>query len=404
MAGVDLPAGGYPDFEARLRDYNRKVDRCSRCLFDMNTPHITFDANGVCNYCRVIDQMDREHPTGKAGALILEQTVEEIRREGRGKPFDVVVGVSGGCDSSYMLAKAVEWGLRPIAAHFDNTWNTTTATRNIHGMLEQLGVELYTHVVDNEVFNDMTRAFMDAGLIDIDATTDIGLATTLYQAAEKYGIRYQLEGHSFRTEGTAPLGWIYMDGQYIRSVVEEFGNYRRHKMRSFPNLTFARFMKYTIWQRTKKIRPLYWIDYDKEATKKWLSSEFGWEWYGGHHLENRFTSFFHCYYAPRRYGLDTRVIGYSGLIRSKQMPRAEGLELLQEPFHFDPGIVDMVKKRLGFSDAEFEAMLRAPRTTYRDFKTYKKRFERMRPLFKLLAAANLVPKTFYIKYTSKDEI
>ena len=404
MTQIALPAGGHPDYMERLREYHQAVQRCTRCVFDVNTPNISFREDGVCNYCDVVDQMDRDHPVGKEGDLILEKLVDEIKKAGRGKPFDVVVGVSGGCDSSWMLAKAVDWGLRPLAAHFDNTWNTTIATRNIHTMLEKLGVELYTHVVDNEEFNDITRAFIDAGVIDIETPTDIALATTLYQASAKHRIRYQLEGHSFRTEGLAPLGWFYIDGRYVRSVVEAFGNYRQHKLKTFPNLTFPRFMKYTLWDRTKKIRPLYWMDYNKQLAKEWLIENFVWEWYGGHHLENRFTIFLHSYYAPRRFGLDSRVIGYSALVRSGQMTRRQALAMLQEPFHFDPEILDLVKKRLRFSDDEFEAAMRAPRTTYRDFKTYKPLFEKLRPMFRLMAGVNLVPKTFYIKYTSKDGI
>ena len=404
MSKIALPAGGHPDYFERLQAYNAEVDRCSRCLFDINTPHITFDHDGVCNYCKTIDQMDEAHPTGAVGQRFIEQQVDEIRRAGRGKPYDVVVGVSGGCDSSWLLVKAKEWGLRPLAAHFDNTWNTTIATRNIHTMLEALDVDLYTHVVDNEEFNDITRAFMQAGVIDIETPTDIALATTLYQAAAKHGIKYQFEGHSFRTEGIGPLGWFYIDGRYIDSVVKQYGNYRQHRFRTFPNLTFTRFLKYVLVDRVKKIRPLYWMDYHKEQTKGILANEYGWEWYGGHHLENRFTTFLHSYYAPRRFGLDTRVIGYSALVRSGQMTRAQGLELLQEPFHFDNEIVDIVKSRLGFSDQEFEQLMRAPRTTWRSFKTNKIRFERLRPMFYLMAKAQLVPMSFYIKYTSKDGI
>lgn len=403
-AVVALPAGGHPDYLERLTEYNARVPRCQRCLFDLNTPLIELDHDGVCNYCRTIDDFDQSYPVGDEGELILDRFVDEIRAAGKGLDYDVVVGVSGGCDSSWMLAKCVEWGLRPLAAHFDNTWNTTIATRNIHTMLEKLNVDLHTHVVDNEEFNDIGRAFLHAGVIDIETPTDIGLATTLYQAAAKHGIRYQFEGHSFRTEGIGPLGWFYIDGKYIESVVKRFGNYQQHKLATFPNLTFARFMKYVLWDRTKKLRPLYWMDYDKESAKTWLEQKFGWEWYGGHHLENRFTIFLHSYYAPRRFGLDTRVVGYSALVRSGQMSREDGLALLQEPFLLDAEIVDLVKARLGFTDDEFEAMMRAPRRTFRDYETYKPLFEKLRPMFAVMAKVNLVPQSFYVKYTSKSGI
>ncbi len=378
------------------------VERCTRCVFDVNTPAISFDADGVCNYCRVIEKMDEQHPNDAAGEEILHRTLDEVKRAGRHKPFDVCVGVSGGCDSSFLIVKLKEWGLRPLAVHFDNTWNSTIATQNIHTVLNKLGVELYTHVVDNEEYNDVCRAFIKAGVIDIETPTDIGIATTLYQAAAKHGIRYQAEGHSFRTEGIGPLGWFYIDGKYIESVVKQFGNYSQHRLKTFPNLTFARFMKYILWNRVQRIRPIYWMDYDKEATKKWLIKDYGWTWYGGHHLENRFTAFLHSYYAPRRFGLDSRVVGTSALVRSGQITREAALAELRQPFHFDQEIVDIVKRRLGFSDEEFERVMREPTRTFRDFKTYKRRFERLRPFFYSLMKARLVPQSFYIKYTSKE--
>ncbi len=392
------------DYIERIKRKHITIKRCTRCIYDIETPSIKFDDRGVCNYCKASEDLDQQYPTGLEGQRKLEQIVDEIKKAGRGKPYDVVVGVSGGCDSSYMLIKAKEFGLRPLAVHFDNTWNTTIATTNIHTMLDKLKIDLFTHVVDNEEYDDILRAFLKAGVIDIETPTDIGLATTLYMAAAKYGIQYQFEGHSFRTEGIGPLGWFYIDGKYIESVVREFGNYRQHKLKTFPNLWFSKFMKYTLYNRIKKIRPLYWMDYDKEATKKMLSDEYGWQWYGGHHLENRFTVFLHSYYAPRRFGLDTRVLGNSALVRSGQLDRTEAIAMLQEPFVFDTEILGIVKKRLGFTDREFEDLFKQPTRTWKQFKTYKPLFERLRPFFYLLMKAQLVPQSFYVKYTSKSDI
>ena len=392
------------DYIERIKRKHITIKRCTRCIYDIETPSIKFDDRGVCNYCKASEDLNQQYPTGLEGQRKLEQIVDEIKKAGRGKPYDVVVGVSGGCDSSYMLIKAKEFGLRPLAVHFDNTWNTTIATTNIHTMLDKLKIDLFTHVVDNEEYDDILRAFLKAGVIDIETPTDIGLATTLYMAAAKYGIQYQFEGHSFRTEGIGPLGWFYIDGKYIESVVREFGNYRQHKLKTFPNLWFSKFMKYTLYNRIKKIRPLYWMDYDKEATKKMLSEEYGWQWYGGHHLENRFTVFLHSYYAPRRFGLDTRVLGNSALVRSGQLDRTEAIAMLQEPFVFDTEILGIVKKRLGFTDREFEDLFKQPTRTWKEFKTYKPLFERLRPFFYMLMKAQLVPQSFYVKYTSKSDI
>lgn len=376
--------------------------RCTRCLYDETVPGITFDEQGVCNYCHMHDRLEQEYPTGEEGQKRLQALADKIRYEGRrNKLYDVIVGVSGGCDSSYMLYLAKQLGLRPLAVHFDNTWDSTVAVENIHDVLEKLDVDLYTYVVDNKEYDDIYRSFLKAGLPDVEAPTDIGLAVTLNQAAEKFGIKYIFEGHSFRTEGIAPLGWIYMDGKYIQTVQRQFGTY---PLKTYPNMLLPDFLKWTAVLGIKKIRPLYYVDYVKKDAMTLLSRELGWEWYGGHHLENRFTAFWHTYFMPQRYGIDTRLLGHAALVRSGQMTREQGLELISQPQTYDPELVEMVKKRLGFSDEEFDAIMHLPKKTYRDFKTYKQTFERLSWLFWILYKLDRVPKSFYIKYTHPDPL
>jgi N-acetyl sugar amidotransferase len=375
------------------------IQVCARCVYDARVPGISFDAAGICNYCRVHDEMDAQYPVGAAGDLALEQLAERVRRDGRGKDFDCVVGVSGGCDSSYMLLKMVELGLRPLAVHFDNTWNSPIATQNIYNVLEVLKVELSTYVVNNSEYDDIYRSFLMAGVKDIESPTDIGLTTVLYQAAEKHHVRYIIEGHSFRTEGVAPLGWIYMDGRYIADVHARFGQL---PMKTFPNLWMKDFLRWATVRNIKRIRPLYHMDYRKEDAKALLTRDFGWEWYGGHHLENRFTAFFHTYFLPKRYGIDARLLGHAALVRSGQMSRDDALLALKEPIVPDMQVVDLVKKRLELTTAELDALLEAPQRHYSDYRTYKATFERLRPLFWLLYRADRVPRSFYMKFTRPD--
>lgn len=387
--------------EAWAENFRNIRVRCSRCLFDEKTPSITFDRDGVCNYCRMHDQLESEYCGGEGGSAKLGLIVDTMKSEGRGKPFDVVVGVSGGCDSSYLIHLSKELGLRPLAVHFDNTWDSTIAVENIHNVLKRLGVELFTYVVDNEEYDDIYRSFLKAGVPDLEANTDIGLAATLFMAAEKYKVKYIFEGHSFRTEGLSPLGWLYMDGKYISEVQRIHGT---KKLKSFPNLWLSSQLKWMILRRIRKIRPLWYIDYKKEEVKRMLADTYGWQWYGGHHLENRFTSFYHTYFLPRRFGFDTRMNGFSAMIRSGQMSREAGLKIIAEPPDFDPDLVEMVKKRLGLTDELFETYMTQPKRTYTEYRTYKRTFERMRPFFWLMAEMNLIPKSFYIKYTSKKNI
>ena len=373
---------------------------CTRCVYDEDTSGIFFDSEGVCNYCKQHDQLEEEYKTGtEEGEHMFLQIVEEIKQAGRNKKYDCVVGVSGGADSSYLLYKIKEYGLRPLAVHFDNTWNSTIATENIRKVLKYLDVDLYTYVVDNREYDDIYRSFLKAGVPDIEAPTDIGLASTLNMAAAKYGIQYIIEGHSYKTEGISPLGWLYMDGKYIQTVQRQFGTY---KLKTYPNMPMVKFLKWMIVNRIRKIRPLWYIAYQKEQAKDFLAKECGWQWYGGHHLENRFTAFYHSYFIPRRFGLDFRKLGYAALIRSGQMTREEGLALLEEPPYLEPDILELVKKRLKFTDDEFEEIMNLPKKSYKDFKTYKKTFERMRPFFYAMYKMNRVPYSFYTKYTAKS--
>ncbi len=371
---------------------------CSRCIYDESVPNITFDEEGVCSYCRQIETLEKEYPTGDEGEARLRRMIDEIKAAGRGKKYDAIIGVSGGCDSSYLVHRMHEQGVRLLAAHFDNTWNSTIATENIHNLLDKLNIDLFTIVVDNKEYDDIYRSFLKAGVKDLETPTDIGLATTLYKAAEKFGVKYMIEGHSFRTEGIAPLGWIYMDGKYIESVQKQFGTY---PLKTFPNLWMKDFLRWMIFGRIKKVRPLYYMDYDKEAAKKLLAEKYDWRWYGGHHLENRFTAFYHSYFLPRRWGIDFRIAGYAAYCRNGWMSREEGLRLMQEEPYMESDLLEYVIKRLGFSNEEFEALMNMPKKTFRDYKTYKRTFERMRPFFWLMYKMDLVPKSFYMKYTAK---
>ena len=375
---------------------------CSRCIYDANTPAITFDEDGVCNYCHMIDQLAEEYGTGTPrGKQLFQSIVADIKRKGKRRQYDCIVGVSGGTDSSYLLAKAVEWGLRPLAVHYDNTWNSSIATENIRKVTSKLKVDLYTHVVDNRESDDIFRAFFRSGVPDLDCATDIGFAETHYRAAAQTGVRYVLEGHSFTTEGVSPLGCMYMDGRYIADIHRRFGTTRT---KTFPNMGFWRFLYWVMIKRFKKIRPLWYLSYSKQHAREYLESEFGWEYYGGHHLENRMSAYYHSVYCPDKFGIDNRNNSLSAAVRSGELDREEALLTYQTGPDVDPDLIEYFKKRLALSDQEYEETMNGPRKTYRDYRTYKTRFERLRPLFYVLAKYELVPKSFYIKYTSKAEI
>jgi hypothetical protein len=190
-----------------------------------------------------------------------------------------------------------------------------------------------------------------------------------------------------------------MDGRYIRSVQKTYGT---RPLKTYPNMPMRSMLRWMVFSGITKLRPLYWLDYHKEDAKRLLTSELGWQWYGGHHLENRFTAFYWTYFMPKRFGIDGRLLGYSALVRSGQLEREEALDLIAQPIVYDPELVEMVKKRLGYSDAEFDELMTQPIRTYRDFATYKKAFERMRPIFSFLAQRERIPRSFYMRYTLPD--
>lgn len=375
---------------------------CMRCIYDDKVAGISFDSEGVCNYCRLIEQLEAEYKTGTdEGEQIFLGIVEQIKKAGKGKKYDCVVGVSGGTDSSYMLYKAVELGLRPLAAHYDNTWNTAIATENIRKVTKKLNVDLYTHVVDNKEVDDIFRSFLKASVPELDGCTDIALAEVLYRAAAKVGVKYILEGHSFRAEGVSPLGTMYIDGKYIQDVQKKFGKY---SIKTFPNMPLSTFLKWIVIKKIKKIRPLWYISYSKEEAREFLAKEFGWQYYGGHHLENRMTAFHHSYYLPRKFGIDNRYNSLSASVRSGKISRDEALRIFREPPYLEPELFEYFKKRLELSDNLFDLIMDQPKKYYKEYKTYKRTFEIMRPFFWIMYRMNLVPKSFYIKYTSKNEI
>lgn len=369
---------------------------CSRCIYDERVPAISFDGDGVCNYCRQVEQLAAQYGTGNAqGERTLSAIVANARQRGKGRKYDCVIGVSGGTDSSFLVHWAVEQGLRPLAVHYDNTWNTAIATQNIRKVLAGTGVDLFTHVVDNKEVDDIFRAFFLAGVAEIEAATDLGYAYTLRRVAAANGVRTILEGHSFVEEGITPLGRNYFDGRYIQAIHKKFGT---RPMRTYPLMTFSRFLKSAVIDRPQFIRPLWYLGYSKEHAKELLRQRYGWEYYGGHHLENRMTAFYHGVYLPEKFGGDLRNNTLSARVRNGTLDRAAAWTEYNTAPKVERQLVEYFRKRLRIGEAEYtQVMQRAP-LSWQDYPTYKRRFERLRPLFAVLAKANLVPMSFYLKY------
>ena len=375
---------------------DKEIQRCLRCIYDSRIPEISFNTDGHCNYCEQYEQMKIDYPNDSIGKNILEAHITKLKKEGEGKLYDVVIGVSGGADSSYMLHLAKEvYGLRVLAAHFDNTYNSRIAVENIDCILDKLDIDLYTHVVDNIQYQKVYKSFFKASVPEIDTPTDIALATVLYQAAEKFDVKYIWQGHSFRTEGISPPGWFYMDAKYIEKIHENFGD---GNLGNLPVLWMYDWINWITKNKIKMFRPLYYLDYNKEKEKKMLVEDYGWQWYGGHHMENRTAYFVNNYYLPKKFGIDLRYSEFSALVRAGMMTRSNALEKIKEIKPFDYDILDEIKKRTNINDKEWEDIMSSPPSHYTEHETYKKIFEEKREFFYDLYKRGYVTKSFYEKF------
>jgi len=381
-----------------LGNHLQEKQICSVCIYGSEVPSIFFDQAGVCNYCHQVRELIETYGTGQTkGEKAFESLLAEIRKKGRKKRYDCIIGVSGGTDSSYLLHLAANvWGLRPLAFHYDNTWITAIASQKVHKVVSCLGIDLQTHVLDNAEADDLLRSAFVAGIAELDGATDLGYALALRQAARKYGVGFILEGHSFVEEGITPLGRNYFDGRYVKEIHKKFG--RIAKLKTYPLMTLSRFLYYSILVRPRFLRPYWFLRYSKDQARTFLQQEFGWQYYGGHHLENRITQFQHSIYLPRKYQQDMRNNTIAAQVRQGLISQKEGLDLYAQPPVSEPRLEDYFCRRLGIAETAFEERMNGPQLNWQDFPTYKKTFEALKPLFYVLAKAQIVTYSFYLKY------
>ncbi len=344
---------------------------CTITVMDTTDPNITFDENGVCNYVREFTESRKARPDAETRARQLEQLIEGIKAQGRGKPYDCLLGVSGGVDSSYLCAKLKDWGLRPLIVHFDNGWNSELAVKNIEELVTRLNLDLETFVVDWEEFRDLQAAYFRASVVDIEIPTDHMIFAALHQIAVRYNIRVLVSGHNSDTEWLLPKAWYYNKFD-LRNLTDINRRYGTNSISRLPKLGIWQQFYYYHFKKIRLVQPLQYIDFHKAEAKRFLIEEMGWRDYGGKHHESIFTRFYQGYVLPRKFGIDKRKAHLSNLILSGQITREDALrELQQPPYDEDQQQEDKayVAKKLGFSDEEFEAILDAPSREHREFRT-----------------------------------
>jgi N-acetyl sugar amidotransferase len=343
---------------------------------DTSDPNIVFDERGVCNHCHEHDRLvNQKVLAGEAGRRYLEKLVPEIQRAGRRKPYDCIIGVSGGVDSTYVAYKVKQLGLRPLAVHMDNGWDSELAVKNIEEILKRLHIDLYTEVLNWEEFKDLQVAFLKASTPDSEIPTDHAIAAVLGNMADKLKVKYIISGANVRTETHVPSAWSqgHFDWRYIRSVHKLFG---RLELRTFPHVGFFTYYRRLLTHR--RVDVLNYLDFNKAEAMKVLQEELGWRYYGGKHYESIYTRFYQGFILPVKFGYDKRRSHLSSLICSGELTREAALEELNKPT-YQPSLQEedreYVVKKLGLTDDEFEAILTAPRKTMRDYPSYTRLLE-----------------------------
>jgi N-acetyl sugar amidotransferase len=331
---------------------------------DTSVQDIEFDADGVCNYCRMArDRLQRDLFVDGRHEDRLNELVAEIKREGKGKPYDCVIGVSGGVDSSYTAYVVKKrFDLRPLAVHFDNGWNSELAVENIERLLKKLDIDLHTHVVDWEEFRDLQLAFLKASVANSEIPTDHAITALMYREAAKHGVRYIITGGNLATETIMPSAWMHdaKDLMFIKSIFRRYGT---RPLRTFPKMSYKRLAWYIFCRRIRYVGILNYLDYNKQQAMELLEQELGWRRYQDKHFESIYTRFFQGYLLPEKFKMDKRRPHFSSLIVSGQMTREEAVrELEAKPYNSDLAAQDVVyvRRKFGLSEDEFRSIMDAP--------------------------------------------
>jgi N-acetyl sugar amidotransferase len=365
---------------------------------DTTDSKISFDEKGVCDHCNDFykNVKPRWH-TDERGKAALESIVARIKKSGKGKDFDCLLGISGGVDSSYMLHITVkEFGLRPLVFHVDGGWNSELAVNNIEVMIDKLGLDLYTEVIDWEEMRDFQLAFIKAGVPHIDIPQDHAFIATIYNYADKYNIKYILNGGNISTECVRnPMDWLYYgtDMLHIRDIIRRFGTV---EMKTYPFSSIFRHKIYLRYVRgVKVVKMLNYRPYIKTEAIKLLQQEYGWKAYPQKHFESRFTKFYEGYCLPLKFGYDTRKVQYSSLILTGQMTREEALEKLKTPA-YDPETIaeefNYIATKLNITEQELRSYLEAPNKTYKDYRNMGKVFVAGAKILKAMGAERSIKR------------
>ena len=359
---------------------------CSNCVLENQTiKKIKFDEKGVCNYCH--DYAERKINDIKNDDItLLDDLLLQIKKSKKGK-YDCLIGVSGGIDSSYVIIKAKEFGLNPLAVHLDNGWNTELAVHNIEKLLDKLDVDLITHVLEWEEFRDLQLSFLKASVINAEIPTDHAINALLYRIASKKNIKYILSGSNVLTEAIMPEefgGYDSHDWKHIKSIHKIFGT---KKLKNYPYLSVFHWIYFLLFKRIKYVPFLNYLDYNKNRASETLINNFGWELYTEKHYESFFTKFFQAHILPTKFNIDKRKAHYSCLVNAGEISRNEALDKLQLPLYEPNDLkidIQYFIKKMELTTDEFHKIMNEAPVFHLDYPNNSKNFKRFEKIIQYI--------------------
>lgn len=337
---------------------------------DTTDPEIEFDHEGNCNHCKqAIERIGKQILPCEERKKAINEMIEKIKYYGKEKEYDCIIGVSGGVDSTVTAHYVKEYGLRPLAVHFDNGWNSELAVQNIQNIIEKLNIDLYTYVAEWDKFRDIQLAFLRSSLANCEAPTDHAITALLFREASKRKIKYILNGSNIATESILPYAWGHynLDLRLMKYVNKKYGS---GSIKGIPIISIPKLVYYVFVKGIKQIPLLNFIDYNKKREKEMIRDRYGWRDYGSKHYESVWTRFFQGYYLLKKFGYDKRRAHLSSLIVSKQISREEAIEELKSPTYDKKQIEDDYKyviKKLKITEGEFERIISMPQKNATDY-------------------------------------
>lgn len=366
--------------------HHKQYKACTRCVMDTSASDIYFDDNGVCNFCTYFESRVSKvvFIPEEERAAQRKVFIDKIKRAGKGRRYDCIIGLSGGVDSSYALHLAVKEGLRPLAVHMDNNWNSELAASNIKNLISALDVDLYTHVIEWPEYKCLMQSFFDADVIDVELLYDNAMLAVNYEQAKKYGVKYILSGSNSATEGMPmPEGWNWR--KWDRKNIIALGRLGGVKLKTFPSVGTIDYIINRLVRGIQWVPYLDFYDYQKNQALDKLEKEYAYKRYPYKHYESIFTRFYQGYLLPEKFGVDKRKLHLATLIMSGQMARDEALAMLKEsPYPSAEGLeVDKryFMKKMGWSDSDLESYLKRPEKRHDEYPSDRALWDGLRRIY-----------------------